>query len=550
MIQQRRGWDMWRGALIRAAAIGLLLAGAVGAVAQHAHAADPRLAPPPGAEPPPIVPGPESGMQSITLGISKSIVIDLPSDVKDVLVADPSIANAVIRTSRRAYLIGSKVGQTSILFFDAEGRQLAGFNIAVTRDLDGLRAALKRVLPERDIKVEGLGERSVVISGQVATPVESQLAYELAVRFVTAAPTSGSSYTSSSIYSGKSGSGEDSSKSSSSGKASSGPGVGDDSPVLNALTVSGRDQVMLKVTVAEVQRDVIKQLGIDLNGALGGGNAIFNLATENPFTALGQKLSNTALTGIAGGWLGNQDPNLNNASIGRYDYAARFGATLRAMERAGVVRTLAEPNLSAISGESASFLVGGEFPVTAGYTCQPGTNFCQTTVMFKKFGVSLNFTPVVLAEGRISLKVMTEVSELSTEGALIIQGTTIPALKTRRADTTVELPSGGALAMAGMIEEQTKQHINGLPGLLQVPVLGTLFRSRDYINRQTELMVIVTPYVVRPVAPKALSRPDDGFADSSDPSTVLLGRLNRIYGVTGSVDPQRTYFGRYGFILD
>jgi pilus assembly protein CpaC len=234
-------------------------------------------------------------------------------------------------------------------------------------------------------------------------------------------------------------------------------------------------------------------------------------------------------------------------------------ATLQAMERAGVIHTLAEPNLTAISGESSSFLAGGEFPVPGGFTCDPTTHACQVSVNFKKFGVGLNFTPVVLGEGRISLKVMTEVSELSNENSLTLQQAigsgqtqtlTIPSVKTRRAETTIEIPSGGSLAMAGMIQEQTKQQLNGMPGLMELPVLGALFKSRDYINRQTELMVIVTPYVVRAVAQKELSRPDDGFADASDPATTLLGQINRIYGAAVPVDPHRSYRGQYGFILD
>ncbi len=229
------------------------------------------------------------------------------------------------------------------------------------------------------------------------------------------------------------------------------------------------------------------------------------------------------------------------------------------MERAGVIRTLAEPNLTAISGESASFLAGGEFPIPAGFTCDPVTRNCQYQIQWKKFGVGLNFTPVVLSEGRISLKVMTEVSELSTDNQLtLVQSLgsgesttlTIPSIRTRRTETTVEIPSGGSLALAGMIQEQTKQQINGIPGLMQLPILGTLFKSRDYINRQTELMVIVTPYVVRAVAQKELSRPDDGFADASDPASVLLGKFNRIYGVADKVEPKAAYHGQYGFILD
>jgi pilus assembly protein CpaC len=216
--------------------------------------------------------------------------------------------------------------------------------------------------------------------------------------------------------------------------------------------------------------------------------------------------------------------------------------------------------LTAISGESASFVAGGEFPVLNGFTCSAATTgsaaqTCQPSIDFKKFGVSLAFTPVVLSEGRISLKVMTEVSDLSNNNSLSIpvpggSPVTVPSIRTRRAETTVEIPSGGSLAMAGMIQNETRQSISGLPGLMELPILGPLFKSRDYLNQQTELMVLVTPYVVRAVAEKDLSRPDDGFADPSDPETVLLGRLNRIYGVGSNPAPTDSYYGKYGFILD
>jgi pilus assembly protein CpaC len=310
------------------------------------------------------------------------------------------------------------------------------------------------------------------------------------------------------------------------------------SKVINGITVRDRDQVMLKVTVAEVARSVIKQLGIDLSGSLSSGQAV--LSNANPFPVVGQPLVGGNL--ISGSYRG-------------------VTATLRAMERAGVIRTLAEPNLTAISGETANFLAGGEFPLPAGFSCSPGTPpQCSTQVQFKKFGVGLNFTPVVLSEGRISLKVLTEVSELSNENSLtltqpvsttqnIVQ--TIPSIKTRRAETTVEIPSGGSLAMAGMIQEQTKQQLNGIPGLMNLPVLGALFKSRDYTNSQTELMVLVTPYIVRAVAQKDLSRPDDGYADASDAATSLLGRFNRLYGTPGQDNPQdKSYRGNVGFILD
>jgi pilus assembly protein CpaC len=432
--------------------------------------------------------GSDASSKFVPLGVGKSVVIDLPRDIKDVLVADPKIANAVIRSTRRAYIIGAAVGQTNVYFFDAEGNQIGGLDIAVTRNLNGLRAAIKQALPNADIRVEGLGD-GLVLTGNVSSALEAQTAFDIASRLV-----------------------DDSKK------------------VVNSITVSGRDQVMLKVTVAEVQRDVIKQLGVDLNGSIGSGATVLDFSNANGFSALGQAL------------------NAGNHITGTYK---SVDATLRAMERAGVVRTLAEPTLSAISGETANFLAGGEFPVVTGVTCSPpGSQNCTNAIQFKKFGVSLVFTPIVLSAGRISLRVGTEVSELSSEGALQTAGISIPSLRTRRADTTLEIPSGGSLAMAGMIQEQTKQQLNGLPGLMQVPILGTLFKSRDYVNRQTELMVIVTPYIVRAVARKNLSQPDDGFADASDPSGILLGKLNRIYGVPKQRDDKLTYRGNYGFILD
>jgi pilus assembly protein CpaC len=457
-------------------------------------------------EPPPQtikVVASDVGTQSVALGVSKSVVIDLPRDIKDVLVADPKIANAVIRSSRRAYIIGNGVGQTNVFFFDAEGKQMAGFDIAVTRDLNGIRAAIRQVIPDADITVEGIGD-GVILAGTASSQAEAQQAYDIAVRLVAAGTTDT---------------------------------VALGNKVVNAIVVRGRDQVMIKITVAEVERDIIKQLGINLNGSLNYGQAVLNFNNTNPFTAYGQSLSGSSITA-----------GLKSTS-----------ATLQAMEQAGVIHTLAEPNLTAISGESATFVAGGEFPVLNGFSCSGGpgstVSTCQPSIDFKKFGVSLNFTPVVLSEGRISLKVMTEVSDLSTQNSLIIvepgttQTVTVPSIRTRRAETTVEIPSGGSLAMAGMIQNETKQQINGLPGLAELPVLGPLFKSRDYVNQQTELMVLVTPYVVHAVAQKDLSRPDDGFADSSDPAAILLGRLNRIYGVGGTTDPD-SYHGKYGFILN
>jgi len=294
----------------------------------------------------------------------------------------------------------------------------------------------------------------------------------------------------------------------------------------------------LKVTVAEVRRDIIKQLGVDLSASLNNGSTIVKFNNANPFTA-----NNAPL--VPGNILGTQ-----------FGSPLSVQAILRAMESAGVVRTLAEPNLTAISGESATFISGGEFPIPTGVTCQTTTagaiGNCVQTVSYKKFGISLNFTPVVLTEGRISLRVMTEVSEVSSENSLTggTGGTTIPSIKTRRAETTLEIPSGGSMAMAGLIQEQTKQAVNGMPGIDSLPILGQLFRSQDYVSNQTELMVLVTPYVVRAVAQKELSRPDDGFAPASDSQSTLLAQINRIYGVAARIEPVGAYQANFGFIID
>jgi len=463
---------------------------------------NPALTPVVAADYRPVAPAAVDGQMNarpLSLGIGKSIVIDLPRDIKDVLVADPKIANAVVRSTQRAYIIGASVGQTNIVFFDSAGQQIAAYDIAVTRDLNGLRAALKQMLPNSDIRIEGLGD-GVVLSGMAANPIEAQQANDLAARL-----------------------------------------VGGVDKVTNSIAVRGRDQVMLKVTVAEVARNIVKQMGIDLSANMTYGTAVVNFNNANPFNAYGRPLVST------------------NSLSGSFGATPSVTATLRAMETAGVVRTLAEPNLTAISGESATFIAGGEFPIPAGYACDPTTHVCTTQIQFKKFGISLNFTPVVLTEGRISLRVMTEVSEISNDNSITlsqsvtattVNSLTIPSIKTRRAETTLEIPSGGSMAMAGLIQEQTKHAISGFPGLAQLPVLGSLFRSRDYVNSQTELMVLVTPYVVRAVAQKDLSRPDDGFASASDPQADLLGSINRIYGVPGRVEPARNYRGSYGFITD
>lgn len=432
----------------------------------------------------------------LSLGVGKSVVIDLPRDAKDVLVADPKIANAVVRSTRRAFIIGEALGQTSVVFFDAAGEQIEAYDIAVKRDLNGVRATLRQILPHSNIQIDGLGE-GVVLTGAVASPMEAQHANEIAAHL-----------------------------------------VGSPEKVLNSIVVQGRDQVSLKVTVAEVSRSIVKQLGIDLSTSLSSGTTAVSLTNSNPFTAYGQNL-------VSG----------NNVILS----AGGTTATLRAMETAGVVRTLAEPTLTAVSGESATFISGGEFPVPSGYSCDSTTHVCTTAISYKKFGLALNFTPVVLTEGRISIHLMTEVSELSNEHSITLSqavsstttsSLTVPSIKTRRAESTLEIPSGGAMVIAGLIQDQTKRAVNGLPGMMQIPVLGALFRSQDFVNNQTELMVIVTPYIVRAVALRDLSRPSDGFVTPTDSQANLIGAINRIYGTAGHPVASEPVRSEIGFIID
>ncbi len=291
-----------------------------------------------------------------------------------------------------------------------------------------------------------------------------------------------------------------------------GGGAGAEGLVVNSLVIRTRAQVMLKVTVAEVQRSVAKQLGLT-SSTISGNWGTFS--QSNPF-AINGALSSTALSLV--------------------NPAGTLAANIQAFERYGVTRILAEPTVSAISGESATFTVGGQFPIPGPAVACSGTTtasssqaFCSGGAIYQSYGVNLSFTPIVLAEGRILLHLSTEVTDIDFSKEVTIQGVPTPGLLTRKNTTSIELPSGGSIASAGLLQQQTAQVINGLPGLMNLPILGTLFRSRDYQRQETELMIIVTPYIIKPVALSELSKPDDGFADASDPQTILLGRINKLY---------------------
>ena len=442
----------------------------------------------------------EETSRIVRIGLNKSIIVRLPVPARDVLVSGPKTVDAVVRSARTVYLMGLEVGQTNVFFFDKDGRQILSLDVAVERDTQVLSQMLKRLIPSAAIRIESMND-SLILTGSVASAQESRMAKDIAARFI--APSDGTTEVD----------------------------VNSAARIVNMLTIVGKDQVMLKVTVAEMQRTVLKQLGVDLEAALDIGSTVLNLASVNPFT-----LANGVLSGT-------------NADITTTFGDSTVNGVIRALERNGLLRTLAEPTLTSVSGETANFLAGGEFPIPV------GADDNGITIEFKPFGVGLGFTPIVLSEGRINLKVSTEVSELTTEGfALGAANTnasvTIPGLRVRRANTTVEIPSGGSLVMAGLIQESTKQNLNGIPGIKDVPVLGTLFRSRDYESEETELVVIITPYIVEPVAPNQLATPDTQFNTATDRQTILFGRLNKMYGVNGGASPEGTYHGSVGFIVE
>jgi pilus assembly protein CpaC len=435
----------------------------------------------------------------ISMGVGKTIVVDLLRDAAEVIVGNPKVANAVVRTSRKLYLIGQEAGQSSIVALDHDGRQIANLEVSVGRDVGSLGALLKAALPRTEIVARTIND-TVILTGFVQSAGEAQRAVDIAKGFAV-----------------KSGAAQSSS----------------DASVVNALNVRGQEQVMLKVTVAEVQRRVIKQLGFSTDT---GGETLLKgnwgkFINENPFAI------NSALTSTAAVFNG---PNSTTA-------------TLKAFERNSVSRVLAEPTLTAVSGESAKMLVGGEIAVPGNSSCYFGTNgatACTPSINFKPYGVSLAFTPVVLAEGRIQMHLQTEVTEVDPTATYTYSNVAVPGFKTRKNETTIELPSGGSIATAGLLTQKSAQAINGLPGLLNMPILGALFRSRDYQREETELLIVVTPYIARSVSSQEIARPDDGFVDATDPQGWLLGRMNRIYSSKSNPRIQQQFKGRVGFIND
>jgi pilus assembly protein CpaC len=391
---------------------------------------------------------PKNIHRTVVLTAGKADTIDLKRPVADVLVANPAVADVGSLRANRLYIVGKAVGDTNVLAFDDEGNQLADITVRVRVDETSLRDTMREFFPDEDIDIRTV-KNEVILSGAVSTPGVANKVRDLASRFVT-------------------------------------QGGGAARTIVDLMRVKGEQQVMLKVRVLEVNRSLLREYGVrtTLNEDIGSPAAG---VVGGLYTA-----ADTGLTQVpfgVGGILMSQQGDFGPAAV-----------NLRGLERDGLVNTLAEPNLTAISGETAGFLAGGEYPIPIARD-RDG----NITLEFKKFGVSLNFTPTVMSEDQISLQLATEVSELTDENSFDAGGTTIRGLNVRRADTTIQIGSGGTLMMAGLIKSGSIQAMNGLPGVQDIPIIGDLFKSKSFTRNESELLILVTPYIVKPFADKQAS---------------------------------------------
>lgn len=381
-------------------------------------------------------------MVDIMLG--KAEMVTMKGDIADVLVANPSIVDVMAVKANQLYLVGNSLGDTNIMILDEDGNVVKKINIHVQMDTSKVEKMIKELYPNESVKVRALTDR-VVLTGHVSTPAASNSIGNLVAQYA------------SEIKGGNAGQIDDF--------------------VTNMLTVAGEQQVMLKVKIIEASRTALKDLGIETegNGALGVVGTAVTAASGLGLTAPAQ--------------LGVLALNYTSGSFGPLSFLAR------ALEEEGIVNTLAEPNLTAISGEQAGFLAGGEIPIPT--EIDRNGNLIYE---FRPFGVSLNFRPTVMSANRISMEMTTEVSSATYDDNLQLQGITVPTFNVRRADTTVELPSGGTLMIAGLLQSDSVSSLTSLPGVNKIPVVGDLIKSDSFQRNETELVVMITPYLVTPFA--------------------------------------------------
>lgn len=413
----------------------------------------------------PLPATPAASADQFELPLNKTRPIELDRAVRDVIIGNPEIADVVVRAPGQVYLIGRSVGETNVFLVDAKGGLVKKLEVVVQPDGSAVEAAIRELLPKERINAKGVGD-SVVLSGVASSDGAAAQAQQIARRFVP-----------------------------------------DDENIVNMITIGSEQQVLIKVKVAEIQKSVLKELG---------ASNIFDPQNLGPLTldlaTAATGLSASTFAGVLG--ISSSDTD----------------STFQLLETHGLLRTLAEPNLLAISGEPASMLAGGEYPVLA---VSDDGNVGTVSVEYKPFGVSLAFLPVVIAPGRIWLKVSTEVSALSAQNSVVVpfgdDSFQILGLATRRANSTIELPSGGGIMIAGLLQNDIESSVNGVPGLMDLPILGSLFRSTSFQRNETELVILVNVMLAKPVDPDMLATPTDGFAPSHDLDRYFLGNLQSLY---------------------
>ncbi|MEG8098924.1 type II and III secretion system protein family protein [Candidatus Liberibacter brunswickensis] len=421
----------------------------------------------------------------INVGLNKVIILRLPAVIQDVLVSDPNKTDVVMHSSNTIYLFGKDTGQANVILFGHDNKQVLNLDVSVARDVSYLESTLKRFIPDSKINVEMMSD-TVVLHGIVRTIQDSQRAVELSDIFLSKSGSINHNYNGASNSSKK---------------------------VVNLLNISGEDQVTLKVTIAEVRRDILKQIGFRHN--------IMSPASK----------TSSSFSGSLG------DGGIGSFAVKSVLDRFSFESFLSSLERATAIRTLAEPTLTAISGQSASFRSGGERLYN---TVNPQGVSNMTS---HDYGVVLNFTPTVLSPGRIALRIQTEVSE----PVLSVGSGDAPEFRVRKADTTVELPSGGTIVLAGLLKDDIQQMKSGIPLLSRIPILGALFRQNNFSREEAEIFIAATPYLVQPVPINDLSRPDDNYDVEDDTKSFFFNRVNKIYGTKEEIEKQN-YKGAVGFI--
>lgn len=472
--------------------------------------------------------------------VSRSTLIETKGGLAEVIVADPAIADVQAHGTSSLSVIGKKIGHTTIRLFNKEHKVIESYDITVGYDLPAIRRALKNFMPDETIAVE-MVNTNVALTGQVSSPMAADKAVRIANEFLAeggSAPPAPNASQGASMLGAAGGSG-----------ASMDIGK---NKVINLLQVTSGQQVMLRVRVGEIRREALKRLGIDLSAVnlAGKGTIGFGTGAGVPafFSALDSDVARTPGSFIITDPLTDTAPP-QGILQGRLNIGgdSSIGGMIRALERDGLFKLLAEPNLVAVSGEQSEFLAGGEIPIPV----PQGTgDTTRVTIEYKPFGVAVRFKPFVLSDNRLRMDVQPEVSELDYSNALNVSGFTVPALTTRRAKTVVEMAPGESFMIAGLIKDQTRSNIDQLPGVKELPILGALFRSTEFQRSETELVIAVTPYLVDPMKSTDVRLPTDNFAPASQMEMFFYGALGSLQGDASRISQTPPLEGPVGFMVE